>query len=42
MQKLELLDNHTIDGYSGFVLLRENGQLLNASKLDLQIHHNCI
>lgn len=38
MQKAGYLENHTIDGHSDFVFLREDGQLLNAGRLDLLIH----
>lgn len=38
MQKAGYLENHIIDGHSGFVFLREEGQLLNAGSLDLLIH----
>lgn len=38
MQKAGLLKNHTVDGHNGFVFLREDGQLLNAGRLDLLIH----
>lgn len=38
MQKAGYLENHTVDGHSDFVFLREDGQLLNAGRLDLLIH----
>lgn len=38
MQKAGYLENHIIDDHSGFVFLREDGQLLNAGRLDLLIH----
>lgn len=38
MQKAGYLENHTVDGYSDFVFLRDDGQLLNAGRLDLLIY----
>lgn len=38
MQKAGCLENYIIDGHSGFVFLREDGELLNAGRLDLLIH----
>lgn len=29
MQKTGLIENHTVDGYDGFVFLREEGHLLS-------------
>ena len=38
MQKAGLLENHMVDGYSDFVFLREDGQLLTAGRMDMLIH----
>lgn len=38
MQKAGFIENHTVDGYDGFVFLREEGDLLNAGRLDMLIH----
>lgn len=32
------MENSTVDAYSSFVFLREDGQLLNAGRLNLLIH----
>ena len=38
MQEVGLLNNHTVDGYSDFVFLWADGQLLHVGRLDMLIH----
>ena len=38
MEQAGLLKNHTIDGYSDFVFLKETGNMLSSHALDLLIH----
>ncbi len=41
MQRAGLLESHKVDGYGGFVFLRDNGLLLNINRLDLLICFIC-